>query len=99
MRWTILFALISVRAVAVTANPLVPLTGTIRAQVDSKRGMDTMARVYSTDRWFTFPKFEETARYLKERLEQTGVKQVEIGGAPADGKSQAGFWTMPLAWD
>lgn len=58
-----------------------------------------MRQVYSSDRWFTFPKFEETAGYLKQRLEQAGLQQVEIGGAHADGISQAGFWTMPLAWD
>ena len=58
-----------------------------------------MRNVYATDRWFTFPKFEETALYLKRRLEQSGLQQIEIGGARADGKTQAGFWTMPLAWD
>ena len=61
--------------------------------------METMRQVYSTDRWFTFPKFEETAAYLKRRLEESGLTQVEIGGASADGRTQAGFWTMPLAWD
>ncbi len=61
--------------------------------------METMRQVYSTDRWFTFLKFEETATYLKRRLEESGLTQVAIGGASADGKTQAGFWTMPLAWD
>ena len=61
--------------------------------------METMRRAYSTDHWFTFPKFEETALYLKQRLEQSGLEQVEVGGAKADGETQAGFWTMPLAWD
>ena len=55
--------------------------------------------MYSTDRWFTFPKFEETALYLKSRLEESGLTDVEIDGASADGHTQAGFWTMPLAWD
>ena len=58
-----------------------------------------MRQVYSTDRWFTFPKFEETAVYLKRKLEESSLQQIEIGGASADGKTQAGFWTMPLAWD
>ncbi len=92
-------ALILFPAMAETPNPLVPLTETVRKEVNAARAMETMKRVYSTDRWFTFPKFEETARYLKERLEQSGVQQVEIRGAAADGKTQAGFWTMPLAWD
>ena len=81
------------------ANPLEPLIKAIDKEVDAARAMETVNRVYATDRWFTFPKFEETALYLKGRLEESGVKQVEIGGARADGKTQAGFWTMPLAWD
>jgi hypothetical protein len=93
-----IFFFISAHAIA-AANPIAALTDTIRQEVDTKHGMETVTRVYSSDRWFTFPKFEETARYLKARLEQSGVKQVEIGGARADGKSQAGFWTMPMAWD
>jgi hypothetical protein len=80
-------------------GPLTPLVSVISKSVDANRAMETMARVYSTDRWFTFPKFEETALYLKRRLEESGLKNVEIGGAKADGKTQAGFWTMPLAWD
>src|SRR6185369_16745461 len=43
--------------------------------------------------------FEKTADYLKSRLAEIGLKNVEIGGAKADGVTQAGFWTMPLAWD
>jgi len=86
-------------APALFANPLEPLVKSINKEVDAKRALETVNRVYSTDRWFTFPKFEETAQYLKKRLEESGVRNVEIGGARADGKTQAGFWTMPLAWD
>ncbi len=61
--------------------------------------MDHMRRVYSTDRFFTFPKFAETARYLESTMRQIRLQQVEIVNAPADGKTQVGFWTEPLAWD
>jgi hypothetical protein len=43
------------------ANPLEPLIKAINSEVDAKRAMETVNRVYATDRWFTFPKFEETA--------------------------------------
>ena len=81
------------------ASPVDPWARTIREAVDVQRATDTVSRVYATDRWFTFPKFEETARYLAARLQDTGLTDVETGGARADGHSQAGFWTMPLAWD
>ncbi len=84
---------------AVSNIPLSPVIEKVSTAVDVERSLVTMRHVYSTDRWFTFPKFEQTATYLRQRLEQSGMKSVEIGGAHADGKTQAGFWTMPLAWD
>jgi hypothetical protein len=32
-------------------------------------------------------------------MRRAGLEDVEIGNAPADGVTQAGFWTQPLAWD
>lgn len=72
---------------------------TIRAEMQPSQAMDFMRHVYSTDRWSTYPKFQETAEYLKQTMEEVGMKNVELLGAPADGSTQAGFWTMPLAWD
>lgn len=71
----------------------------IRSEVAPDQAMEFMRRIYSTDRWFNFEKFGETAGYLKTAMEQEGLQQVEIGRPPADGVTQAGFWTMPLAWD
>jgi hypothetical protein len=61
--------------------------------------MDYMRHVYANDRYFTFPRFQATAEYLKAEMQKAGLRNVEILGAPADGVTQAGFWTMPLAWD
>src|SRR6476620_11786694 len=71
----------------------------IGSAVESEHAMDTMRRVWSTDRWFTFPKFRETAEYLKSAMIAAGLQDVELLEAPADGVSKAGFWPMPLAWD
>ena len=92
----IVFAL---KAAGVEISPVAPLAKAIRQTANVQRAVDTVSKVYSTDRWFTFPKFEETALYLKSRLEESGLTDVEIDGASADGHTQAGFWTMPLAWD
>lgn len=86
-------------AVASTDTHLLGIVNAVKQAVDPERAMETMRKVWSTDRWFTFPKFEETASYLASRLTEAGLGNVEILGAPADGKTQAGFWTMPLAWD
>jgi hypothetical protein len=75
------------------------LLQSIQSEIKPDQAMNFMRQIYSTDRWFTFPKFEETAEYLKRTMGEIGLKDVELLGAPADGVSQAGFWTMPLAWD
>jgi len=75
------------------------LIQTIRSEVKAEEAMNFMRQVYSTDRWFTFPKFQETAEYLKQSMKGIGLEDVELSGVPADGSSQFGFWTMPLAWD
>ena len=71
----------------------------VRSGVKPDEAMAHMRRVYSTDRWFTFPKFQETAEYLKQAMTDAGLQNVEVLGAPADGVTQFGFWTEPLAWD
>lgn len=72
---------------------------TVRGAVRPADAMERMRHMYATDRWFTFPKFQETAEYIARSLRDSGLQQVELTGAPADGVTQAGFWTMPLAWD
>jgi hypothetical protein len=61
--------------------------------------MRVMSDVYASDRYFTFPRFHATAEYLKNRMQQAGLSSVELVETPADGVSQFGYWTMPLAWD
>src|SRR5207247_9734908 len=75
------------------------LIQTIRSEVKTEEAMNFMRQVYSTDRWFTFPKFQETAEYLKQSMKGIGLEDVELSGVPADGSSQFGFSTMPLPWD
>ncbi len=86
-------------AAAPAPTALSRLIQAIRAEMQPEEAMNFMRQVYSTDRWFTFPKFQETAEYLKQCMERIGLEDIEVLGAPADGSSQAGFWTMPLAWD
>ena len=71
----------------------------IRTNLKPEEAMEIMRRVYSTDRYFTFPRFQQTAEYLKGQMQALGLKSIEIVNAPADGVTQVGFWTMPIAWD
>ncbi len=80
-------------------SPLDPILREISSEVRPDEAFDHMLRVYATDRRFTFPKFEETAAYLKQAMADAGLSQVEMVYPPADGVTRYGHWTMPLAWD
>ena len=41
----------------------------VQASLNSDRAMEIMKRVYATDRYFTFPRFEQTAAYLKSEMQ------------------------------
>ncbi|MFC1582094.1 M28 family peptidase [Planctomycetota bacterium] len=54
--------------------------------------------LYSTDRLYTFPKFNETARYIESRMTDLGLA-ARLEAHPADGSTRIHDWTMPLAWE
>jgi hypothetical protein len=100
MRVLVIVLMLAARLPAADQSPpLETVVDRVRSAVQPDQAMDFMRRVYTTDRWFTFPKFQETADYLKSAMAGIGLKSIEVGQAPADGVSQFGYWTMPLAWD
>src|SRR5262249_46257570 len=81
------------------SSPLTRLLRTLSESVNPDQAARDVRTIWDTDRWFTFPKFEETARNVAAIMRRAGLEDVEIGNAPADGVTQGGFWTEPLAWD
>jgi Peptidase family M28 len=85
---------------AATPNSAVSrLLRTLREETSPDQAMRDVRTIWDTDRWFTFPKFEETAKNVAAIMRRAGLEDVEIGSPPADGVTQGGYWTMPLAWD
>lgn len=80
-------------------SPVSNLLTVLLENVNSTQAMSDVRTIWENDRWFTFPKFEETANNVAAMMRRAGLEDVEIGNAPADGVTQAGFWTEPLAWD
>lgn len=80
-------------------SPVSALIAKVRGEVNAETAMRYMREVYESDRLFTFPAFQRTAEHLSGRLKEIGLSQVELLHAPADGVTQYGFWTMPMAWD
>jgi len=66
--------------------------------VSEKSLLDLTQTVWNSDRSFTFPAFQATAKLVSARLAEWGVK-AEITDLPADGKTIFGDWKMPLGWD
>ena len=97
-RWGI-FLLLAPAATAQTSPSLETVIQQVRGAYRSDDAMRVMREVYASDRYFTFPRFLATAEYLKGQMQQVGLTSVEIVQAPADGITQVGYWTMPLAWD
>ncbi len=88
----------AVRPTAVP-GPATPLLELLRKEIDPAQSMKDVRTIWETDRWATFPKFEETAKNVAAIMRRAGLEEVEIVNAAADGVTQSGFWTTPLAWD
>jgi hypothetical protein len=86
------------RAAAVP-SPVSGLLTTLKEAVNPDQVVRDVNTIWNTDRWFTFPKFEETAKNVAVMMKRAGLEDIEAGNPPADGVTQAGFWTEPLAWD
>ena len=60
--------------------------------------MRTLAGIREIDRWFTFPKFAESAQFTAAELREAGC-QAEVVEFPADGRTAFADFVTPLAWD
>ena len=80
-------------------SPVSKLLKLLKDETTSEQAVRDVRTIWETDRWFTFPKFEETAKNVAAIMRRAGLEDVEIGNPPADGVTQGGFWTLPLAWD
>ncbi len=82
-----------------TDPQLEKIVGEVRAAVNANEAMDFVSEMHAIDRWSDFARYQESARYLQKKMVALGLRNVEFLSAPADGTSQFGWWTMPLAWD
>ncbi len=80
-------------------SPVTDLLKLLLANVNSTEAMMDMEAMWATDRYFDFARFQQTAKNVAEMMRQAGLDDVQIGQGPADGVTQDGFWTQPIAWD
>ena len=98
-RWLTIWLCLGPSLAAETAPGLPEVIERVRGGYRSADAMRVMRDVYASDRYFTFSRFHGTAEYLKKKMQEAGLSSVELVETPADGVTQVGYWTMPLAWD
>jgi hypothetical protein len=92
--------LIALLGVCHGGPPRLPtLVDLVHSEFRDQEALEYVRGIWENDRWFTSRRFRLTAEYLKNELERLGATGVEIITAPADGATEVGFWTLPMAWD
>jgi hypothetical protein len=80
-------------------SPVTDLLKLLYENVNSAEAMAHVRRLWENDRWFDFPHFQKSAENAADIMREAGLDDVKIEYAPADGVTQAGFWTEPMAWE
>jgi aminopeptidase-like protein len=69
------------------------------ADLVSEQSLQELVKLlWSSDRHFTFPAFQATARHVSAKLREWNVR-ARTFELPADGRTVFGDWKMPLGWD
>jgi hypothetical protein len=76
-----------------------PILKVVEAETSGELAMNELARIRAIDRWFTFPRFLESAQSNARRMEEFGLAGAAVEEFPADGETFFGHWQMPYAWD
>jgi hypothetical protein len=74
------------------------MRGKISHEISAGLAFEELRQVYDIDRWFTFEAFKKSAAHIAGRFAAAGLSS-KVEKFPADGKTRAGSWVLPLAWD
>jgi len=66
-------------------------------QVQPRKMLDDVEMIVRSDRWISFDRFDETAEFLRNRLEENGL-QAEIEHLPTSPMAGDGRWRIPERW-
>lgn len=79
--------------------PVADVMTRIQQRLSPDAILGRIEQIHQHERWFTFPKFHESAECCKALMQQAGLQEVEILQYPADGESTYGDWVPPQGWD
>ncbi len=75
-----------------------PYLKTISEIVSDSSVIEYVQMIWENDRYFSYPKFQATARNISDTFREEGVI-AETFELPADGQTVLGDWKMPLGWE
>ncbi len=71
----------------------------VLSEMDADRAFNDLVARWEIDRWFSFSGMLRSCEYDVAKMVEYGFDDARVEKYPADGKTQFGYWTMPLAWD
>ena len=71
----------------------------VAPHLSAQRMQSDIAEFYALSRWSSFDKMDALARLIAAKMEEAGLADVRLIGAPADGRTSYGGWVMPKACD
>ena len=74
------------------------LLETVSPYLSGANALDMIAHIHDHDRWSSFDRHHEAAKYCVSKLLEYGL-EAEVLTVPADGESTYGDWIVPVAWD
>jgi hypothetical protein len=75
------------------------IAGMIARELSGHRAKHHVVEIHGTDRFSSFDRYQETARYCQAQMEALGLEGVESVSCRADGRTAYGDWVVPRAWD
>jgi aminopeptidase YwaD len=78
---------------------LAGLLRNIGAEFSGARCLETVRGIFRSDHRSDYQAFRQTAQYVRGRLEEAGLSNVQVIPHPADGVTRHGDWIVPQAWD
>ncbi len=75
------------------------LRAKITPEISAPLAFEELRRLQEIDRYFTFSAFDKSAAHLAARWKSFGLRSAKVERFAADGRTTAGSWVMPWAWD
>ena len=80
-------------------NFMITLFNELLKAMDGERLLENTEKLWKIELGQCHRNYREAAKFTERLMQESGLKQVERIGFPADGKTDYSDKTMPLAWD